>query len=428
MNAVIRAGSPAPVLLTPDNTTGVPVGFLTGNTTVEVHDVLTSGSSNWAKLALIAGGSPLQDQAAAGVLYGYVLAENFVGHLEPPPAPKVQIGIMVVYNRDAANAAAKAGCRLFCISGNPQLASEIKDAYPDAIVVARPYLNIRGALPSFEYALNQLNGARDPRLIYVGLNESEQVGVDVDSIRIRAWFDTQMATRIKAISGATYAAGSFPTGCPDITNQAICDAIRQYYAPSFNSGLFWWDQHTYSPNMKHIYREDVQTPSWNGQRQVVVEHEWYETRWHFLYTRCGFDPQSGSRIVSCETGMHEGGIGGFTAHSATDQDVIAWAQRYQQITGLPICIGNLQYSSPFVGGTIFQIGDPAWAGYDMTRYFGALQQQVWTMPAATSKNIIEEQPRNQVVDLALKVYNLSKEVNKAANQLQQSDLQVSEPK
>jgi hypothetical protein len=378
MNVVIRADTHAPVVLSPD-AASEPVGALPAGITVQNAELVDGATGRWAKLPLYAGDRPLLRAGTSDALYGYIAAQYIVGALQPQPAPTalVKVGVSVIFQREAAMNAAQAGCRFFCIIANAELGSAIKDAYPDATVIVRPYVDVHGALPPIDYVLGKMNGASDPRLIYTGLNEAEQVGQDPNGIRLRSGFDVEMAKRVRA-NGGTYAAGSFSVGTPDITSQAVCDAMRQYYAPHFNAGEFWWDQHLYSPNPAHIYREDTQTPVWNGVPQVIAEHEWFETRWRFFYRRCGFDPNSPSRIVSSETGLDQGGIGGFPAHNQTGTDVVNWCKRFLQISALPIMVDGVEYPSPFVGGAIFTSGDPVnWAGYDMARYLPDLGAQVW---------------------------------------------------
>jgi len=404
--------------LSPDPASRRLLGFVPGGVALDVADVVTNASGKWAKLSLTVGGSQLFQSSAQDSLFAYITAEAFVDALEPPAVKPIKVGLSVIYNTEAAIRAGNLGCRFFSIVGHPSLGSQVKDTFPDAIVMVRPYLDVH-ALPDFNYILTQLEGAKDPRLIYTGVNEYEQIGGDPDSIRKRAQFDIEMANRIKAISGATYAGGTFSMGTPDFTKPEVCAAIQQYYAPAFNAGVLWWDHHLYSPNTQHIYRDDVQVQTWNGQRQVIVEHEWYETRWHFLYTRCGFDPKSASRIVSSETGVDEGGVGGFPAHHATDQDVLMWCKRFMQISTLPLTVGGTQYPSPFVGGAIFQVGDPVkWGGYDMTAYEQAMGPDVWGKPLVPVSNFMEEIGHTQMADLAQRVMKLSQDVGKHAALIQ----------
>ncbi len=392
MNAVVKSGNPVPVVIYPDTPTKV-LGSLPGGSTVEVEDVITDNTRRWGQIALSASGQQLLQPNSTRLLYGYVMADNFVGGLLPATPTNTKLGLAVIYSETAAFQAAQVGCRFFSIINNADMASRLKDAYPDATIVVRPYIDIHGAMPSVDYVLKHLNGARDPRLIYCGVNEAEQIDQTVSAIPKRAQFDRELAMRIKSISGATYAAGSFSTGAPDITRPDVCTAIQQYYAPYFNSGLFWFDQHLYSPNMAHIYCEDVQTPHWNGQPQTIAEYEWYELRWRFYYRRCGFDPNSPSRIISAETGLDQGSVGGFAEHKATDQDVVNWSRRFLTLSALPIEVGGTLYPSTFVGGAIFQVGDPVhWAGYDMTRYEGALSNQVWLQPQDANRMAARQEP------------------------------------
>lgn len=379
MQQILRTGDNVPVLPDPDADEAQAIGVLAGGSALEVIEVVNHDNKRYATLALTAGGVQLLRSADQVPTTGYVGGEYFVGGLEPAtPSSDTRIGVCVIYSREHAMTAARAGCRLFNIVAHAELCSEIMDAYPDATVICRPYVDILGAMPSIDYMMNKLNGARDPRLIYTGLNEGEQIGQGANAIATRGQFDVEMANRIKLASGARYAAGSFSMGEPDITNPSVCAALQQCYAPHYNGGLFWLDQHTYSSNMEHIYREDTQTIDWNGQTQVIVEHEWLETRWHFYFTRCGFNPTSSSRIISLETGVDEGGVGGFPAHHATSQDVVSWCERYRTLSGQPITVSGTQYPSPFAGGALFQYGDSiAWAGFNVANYHDALQNQVW---------------------------------------------------
>ncbi len=377
MNAVVVTGDPVPVVLKAGDSESAAVGRVAGGVTLDIEKV-SDGTTYWGKVALNAGSVQLLGASTTEQLYGYIAGDHFVGGLDPEPTASMQLGVAVVFSEDSARQAANLGCRFFSVINNVDMASRLKDSFPDATIMVRPGIDIRGALPGIDYMLNRLGGAKDPRLIYSGINEADQIGQAASDMSLRSSFDAELARRIKAISGATYAAGSFSVGTPDFTSMSVCSAIQQYYAPYYNAGLFWMDHHLYSPNMSHIYRNDTQTPIWNGSPQTIVEHEWYETRWHFFFKRCGFDPNSTSRIICSETGMDEGSVGGFAAHNATNEDVLNWCNRFLEIQSQTIKVDNTEYASPFVGGAIFQVGDPTgWAGYDMTRYEASLSTTVW---------------------------------------------------
>ena len=377
MNAVVVTGDPVPVVLNAGDAESTAIGRVAGGVTLDIETVM-SGTSYWGRVSLNAGSIQLLGASNTDQLYGYIAGDHFVGGLVPASTTTMQLGLSVVYSEDAARQAAQLGCRFFSIINNIDMAIRLKDSYPDATVIVRPGIDIRGSLPGIDYMLSRLGGAKDSRLIYSGINEADQIGQAASNMSARSSFDAEMARRIKAISGATYAAGSFSMGTPDFTSTTLCSAVQKYYAPYYNAGLFWIDHHLYSPNASHIYRNDTQTITWGGASQTIVEHEWYETRWHFFFRRCGFDPNSTSRIISSETGLDEGSVGGFAAHSCTSQDVLNWCNRFLEIQALPLKVGTTEYASPFVGGAIFQVGDPtSWAGYDMTRYEAAMATDLW---------------------------------------------------
>lgn len=312
-------------------------------------------SGEWYKIRL------WHSLSSEGKVAGYVHSDYI--DLSTPPSPhagRVRVGLNVLNRHDdVALPAARAGCRYFMVLDNPGLASRLKREYPDAVVMVRAYWNRQ--MPSIDGAIGRLGGCNDPSLIYTGLNEADECPQDEDGIRRRAAFDVALATRIKAISGATYAAGTFSMGTPDFTRQSVCDVVREVYAPHYNSGLLSWDHHLYSPNMQ------FGTPS-------GIDPIWYETRWHFLFTKCGFNPAGPSRVYCSETGVDEGGVGGFPAHNANDADVVRWSKWWQIVQADPIN-GT---PSPFVGGAIFQVGNREdWAGYNVERYVSTLEREVW---------------------------------------------------
>lgn len=323
---------------------------------------------------------------------------------KPPVVVVAQIGMNTLASGAAIRDAYNRGCRFFTVMNDTDSANWAA-AQPNTIVIYRQWW--ANTLPSVDQAMTMLNVPRlDRRIIRIGINECE--GINGNDIRLHAAWDIELATRLKA-QGAEYAAGTFPMGTPDYTNSTICNDIRQYYAPAYNSGLIHWDHHTYSPNMRHIYQgmaspvpfamaphhwviktgkvgRDQHDATWMEMEEgpsvamattlsgQYTEQDWFETRWHFNFTDCGFDVKSPSRVLSTETGMDEGGIGGFPAHQASSDDVVRWCRRYREISAAPVN----GYPSPYIGGAIFQLGDTArWGGYDMAAYMPALQTQIW---------------------------------------------------
>lgn len=286
------------------------------------------------------------DDALTQLLYLTITVTEVV---VTPTASVGPLGIAVIWNRDAALQAIAYGFKAFSVAGNYQLASQIQDLVPDAVVMVRPQI-LNSGLPNVDYLMSQLGGCADPRLIYSGLNESDQIGQDPENIIKRGKLDVAMAAAVRA-KGARYAAFSHSVGCPDWTNQKVIDAVRAAYADGFNAGDFGIDGHYYSPYWTHINNVD--------------DAKWYETRWQF-FMQAGLDLTK-SFLACSECGSDKGSEGGFVAQKCTGQDVQAWARAYikrQKEVGQPGPILN----------AIFAIGDPVgWAGYDMTSYLGALQ-------------------------------------------------------
>ena len=279
----------------------------------------------------------------------------------PAPAPtpsKPKLGYWVGFNGAAAGGAYNDGCRFFVHMNDTDSANALA-ARGDAFVIYRQYLD---HAPGVDEMVGFLSGRLHPSIMRTGLCEMGHV--DGTKFADRAAFDSQVATKLRAINPAyRYAAGTYSMGTPDFTQPSVCDAIRQYYAPGYNSGLYWWDHHLYSPDMEHIYND--------------AELIWYELRWQFLFTKCGFDPTV-RHVICTETGVDQGGVGGFIAHNATNEQVVSWCKRWNEIQARPIVVNGKSYPSPFVGAAIFQLGDRGtqpggWAGYNVEAYTAAIK-------------------------------------------------------
>jgi len=149
-------------------------------------------------------------------------------------------------------------------------------------------------------------------------------------------------------------------GTPDFTNPETCQIIRELYAPAYNNGLIAFDMHLYSPDPHHIDKPN--------------EWQWFERRWEFLFTRCGFDPNV--RAIYCsECGLDQSGVGGFKAHATSQEKFSDWCDKYIRLQSAPMVIDGKSYPSPIIGGAIFQASDRGrWEGYDITSYLPSLRQ------------------------------------------------------
>jgi len=183
----------------------------------------------------------------------------------PAPTPTIKLGYNCL-NAGMAMAKADAGCRFFMLQ-NIGVAREIKRKYPDAVVMVRWY---HGQRVTPDDIVRGLGPSLDDELIFTGLNECDWLCYGtIEQLRERAALDVAVAQRLKERAPKSiYAAGTFSVGTPDYTSAGICEAIRQLYAPHYNSGLLSIDYHSYTPSLTNGF--DV----------------WYARRWVQLFEKC----------------------------------------------------------------------------------------------------------------------------------------------
>lgn len=282
---------------------------------------------------------------------------------EPTPVtPDFALGYHVMSNTNLAREEAGHGCKYFMVMDDFGGAGDLKRTHPGATVMVRRYFP-QSFFLSPDQVIQGLEGAQHGALVYTGFNEADQGGQDGEELRTRARIDIAVARKIKERNpGATYAVGSFSMGTPDFTNPDTCRIIREEYAPHYNSGLIAIDMHLYSPNPGHIDKP--------------AEWPWFERRWEFLFTKCGFDPRV--RAVYCsENGLDQGGIGGFPAHGLSPDQVVDHCRKLINAQTAPLIVSGVSYPSPIRGAALFQLGgngDKKWAGYDVNYSRAALRQ------------------------------------------------------
>jgi hypothetical protein len=292
------------------------------------------------------------------------------------------LGINALQSTALAADEAARGCQYILIMNDFGGAGDLKRAFPNAIVMARRWF-YPGVFPSVDQVIAGLEGAQHGALVYIGINEGDQIGQRGGDLRQRARLDVAVAQRIKQLNpAATYAAGTFSMGTPEFNSAEDCQIIREEYAPHYNSGLLGFDMHLYSPNMQHIDQPG--------------EHIWFERRWEFLFTRCGFDPRVRS-IFCSECGLDEGGVGGFPAHGASQAYFRDWCAKYIALQSAPLMINGVAYPSPIRGGAIFQLGgnsDPRWEGYNIASYLPQLRPYYSgiALPTATPTRTVTPTP------------------------------------
>lgn len=344
----------------------LPAGFrLTGKRTVPGSVV--NGQNQWLEIDVesIIGQTSFS-KASAYVSMAFLKPESQPTPLPSQPGNKIyQIGYNAIAGDGHQMAVEEAGrgCRYFVILNSNTLAYNIAKQYPDATVMVRKYttashLNLQQMLDLLEVGPNS---RLLPNMVYIGYNEADTMAQDGPDLVERLKLDIETAAYIRS-KGAFYAAGSFSMGTPDFPRDEICRVIRDIVAPTYNRGEIGFDMHLYSPNPEHIKKP--------------FEHQWFETRWKFLFEKCGFDPRI-RNIFCSETGVDQGGVGGFPAHGYTEEQLREWMRLNIAAQVAPITINGKQYPSPVRGQAIFAIGDNGdarWRGYNVTQYIPTIRE------------------------------------------------------
>ncbi len=349
----------------------------------------------------------------------------------PPAQTKpAGVGIHALSNIRAVQVAQAAGCEVFTIMDKSLEAAQYATGdprkwYPGCgypLVFYRQYHQPNPWSPAdMEAQLGGIMAQNNPNVVITFGNEWD-IGIPGagDSVagmtRFCDW-TIDVVGRLTKRGFRNLAWLTSSMGTPDFTRQDVCDVIKAKIAPLVNSGVIGWtDMHLYSPNKTWIYkglpgygllanarlvlgrvgRDDHQVAyetdvpagkdAWLYTPLIAAlttdnptAQDWFETRWHFLYTRCGFDPKSDHRIISTECGVDEGGVGGFPAHKMSNEEVVTYTRRFVELQSAQIVVNGQSYPSPFMAGTYFQ-GDPTsaqWSGYRVDGYYDALKAARW---------------------------------------------------
>lgn len=293
----------------------------------------------------------------------------------PPPLPvtvdaRKLLGVHELANAGRARGALALGARCVMVFEDAIGAMQMADAYRDAIVMHRKYFTVPLSPVELlaQHGIN-VNETSQSRAWYRGYNEND-VGGGFDSspsgIRKRAMFDLDCAALLKrAAPNAVWVAGGWAHGNPDFTNADVCAAIRDGYAAAYNRGEIAFDLHNYSKS----------NPA-NPKDYRYYAPEWFEARFQFLFTKCGFDPKV-RRIVSSEGGI-EAGAGGFRWAGFSPGEFDGWMSYVMKVLTQAVIVSGVTYPSPFVGMSLFQWGNNSqssggWWGYGLDEYTGRLK-------------------------------------------------------
>jgi hypothetical protein len=273
----------------------------------------------------------------------------------PPIVPgKVLIGVNVIGNHRIAFDYAAQGCRYFQVLDNFPVAAQLARQYPDAVVVHRHYVS--GPWGGAGLAAHMLAGELHPNCIYETLNESDNGQGYGNAKELNDRLDAELsAAAIVRQRGYRVSLGAYSMGTPDFWNDELADIFRRRVAGLYNN-----DPGIYIGF--HLYTRKI------GQDFDV----WYARRWAQLFSRCGFDPKL-RKVLCSETGVDEGGVGGFPAHGYTGAQFSQWCRDWLACQAQE----SLGWPTQILGGALFQSGnDNDWAGYRVDQYM-PLMQEFW---------------------------------------------------
>lgn len=324
----------------PSSSNNVPIGVLPNGAIV---DVIATTSNGWHELAPVAvSGVTLVKQRA------FAFAEYMTPVIVPPPVTtgKIRLGVNVINGSgDVARRALAAGHTAVSIIDNFQLAADLANDTSITVMARRWVRSMPAPDPDTIF-----EGAASPHVVYLTpLNECDVICYgSPEEIARRAAYDREMWAKMKA-RGRKYAGGGFSMGTPDYTRPDICEAMRTHYRPLYNDGMAI-NYHLYSPTPNHVM------------------DEWYEGRWRFLFTHCGFDPNPNLAGIYCdETGLDEGGVGGFPAHGMSATQIGAWCRRFLAYSQ------DGDYAGLLRAAVLFQAGNVTdWRGYNIDYAFAEI--------------------------------------------------------
>lgn len=408
------------VRLAPSTILGVTVGVVPEGASVEV----VAKENNWAKVLLTAGGEGIAELGKTTPRYGYMSMDWLDFGTPPPPVTSGafnRLGVNVINYGRGAEQAINAGCKIVLVMDDEDLAAGIKRAHPDVFVVFRRYVG-SDKLNGDQLA-NKIGGQYPYIDAYQLFNEADSWGYgSAAEMHTRINHELRAADLLMA-KGCGVMAGSYSMGCFDVTQQWALDAAKRY-APYYNDKTkrFWFDMHSYSPAMGRFYQPGFALRHLNGQGKIVRGNvgrnlqavaswaqeptlpsegaftyrdftgttsplqnkpmdRWFEGRWGWLFAKdgCGFDPKQ-RKILMSETGVDEGGVGGFPAHNANLTEFGEWVTNWLKYQGQDIIVNGISYASPVLGATIYQYGEHtnhSWDGYDITGYISELKRIAW---------------------------------------------------
>lgn len=298
----------------------------------------------------------------------------------PPPPNAIKFGLHLLgqpehgdgFNKPVGTWPNTLGCQSYIVFGGVVGAWELSQR-TGKTVIYRPQSSIPGGgvMPNVSSVIDECRYLIERGgCVTTGINECDSQGGDcgqnVALINQRASFEHEFLNRAKQINPAcTVIKGGWSYGTPDFTRQDVCDAIRNGYSDDYNSGAAKINMHLYSPNLAHI--------------DNPADWQWYERRWEFLFTKCGFNPSV--RGIWCdEGGLDIQGSGGYRQQADAGNINATWVgdhcAKILACQNQPLIVGGVSHPTPVEVYTVFQYKcglapcEPncqgCWYGYDVS--------------------------------------------------------------
>ena len=352
------------------------VGDFPAGSRLAVDHNVTVGSDIWHALQVTAGEFPLRDASNSTYPAYLFAAHRYRGTdytdaevVEPPVSTRgrYRIGVNGLANFHEMERAFELGCRYGIVVNDFAFASKLMDRFPDAFVMVRrtPF-----NLDPNSY-LHQMEGIGDPRLIYTGMNEGDEIGYTGSALRERCRLSVNYWNQCRA-KGARHAGLTFSMGTPVIESAEDMQIIHDECAEAFAQGMFL-DYHGYSPTPEH---PDPKNAS---------DWKWYEHRMREVIKRARLDPIK-TRVTLSEGHLYSGGGGGLLwavkYGKMLRSNIPVFLEQRRALYELPMAIDGVEYPAPEIGEAGFQMGrnepegQPGWGGYALGGYMDILPP-VW---------------------------------------------------
>lgn len=283
-----------------------------------------------------------------------------------------RLGVHTLERIEEAREAYALGCRAFTMMNNIAGAREMRQR--GAAVIVRCFMD-HGQLWGVDQFIQRFGVNADDSFIIMGINEADNISTS--DIERRFTYEREFALKMHALSPQSFIViGGFSMGTPQIDDPTVAKRFRDTYAAFLNTNASWCGLNYHSYQRRHSAElppisEKVEDPRW----------------WPRRFLEYGYHPQFGGLnsnvvMVSDESGVDIGGIGGFPMCGYNDIVFLKWYALHRAwFEGMPqIYIQNIFQFSPRAD----------WAGYYARVVLGGMSQ-VWQGTAQAARDVLMQE-------------------------------------